>query len=660
MNKYISKISKNTAMLFAFAAMGGGMLTSCCDYLEQHGATNYSPEQVYQDAAMTRERVNSLYGALTSDRLYGQNLVINFCNNTDIECVDGMYEKSTHKEAGYRGWGNYEMASLIADSRNYDMYNELFAVVVNANDIISGVNKYIATSGENAAQQNASKAEAMTLRAIAYLDLIRLYGDVTYNFEKPNDDASIANSGKVNRDVILDTLIADLQEAAPLLPWAGENGYTTERITKGYAYGLLAQIALTRAGWAIREGDMNAIYGGKYAGQYETAETAKDVSDAKYPTQRPIEAKRKELYNIAKTALEAAKAGPHSLNSSFENLWAGIDAAQSTYNADPEILFQIPYGLNKSGELGYSVGIRLKEQTSEFGYTNSTGHMSLTAKLIYDYDKGDERRPVTCAPYSIINNDGKGQDDFVGNKPFAIACGKWNPRKMSNDWRQINLNAGGKFGYGINYIKMRYAQILLMYAEVLNELDDIEGAKNQILELRKRAFSNDIATATNYVSGLTTKKQVADAIMLEEELEFAGEGIRKWDLIRWNKLSSAIRETCASVKGHKNVNNNRAWDSRIGYNYKPGSTHEFDNASYSYGENFLTEIQVYSAGYQLTANFVGKDDNKQNLNAEYYCGGLIGSPERSIPVINRYLLPLPAQTITSSNGMMENSYGYAN
>ena len=60
-----------------------------------------------------------------------------------------------------------------------------------------------------------------------------------------------------------------------------------ERVTKGYAHGLLAQIALTRAGWAIRE-EAKSGY-----------ETATDYSDPVYPTQRPDADTRKSLYEKA-------------------------------------------------------------------------------------------------------------------------------------------------------------------------------------------------------------------------------------------------------------------------------------------------------------------------------------------------------------------------
>ena len=71
--------------------------------------------------------------------------------------------------------------------------------------------------------------------------------------ERSQSDLSNAYLGKTDRDEIMDSLITDLEEIIPDLPWAGEDGYTTEHVTRGYAHGLLANIALTRAGFAIRE-----------------------------------------------------------------------------------------------------------------------------------------------------------------------------------------------------------------------------------------------------------------------------------------------------------------------------------------------------------------------------------------------------------------------
>ena len=98
------------------------------------------------------------------------------------------------------------------------------------------------------------KGEALTLRAMLYLDLIRIFGDIPFKTDVSSTDLSNVYKGKTDRDEIMDSLIVNLKEAIELLPWAGEvSGYTTERATKGYAHALLANSALTRAGGAIRE-----------------------------------------------------------------------------------------------------------------------------------------------------------------------------------------------------------------------------------------------------------------------------------------------------------------------------------------------------------------------------------------------------------------------
>lgn len=91
--------------------------------------------------------------------------------------------------------------------------------------------------------------ESLTIRAMIYFDLLRYFGDIPLKLESSRSDLSNAYTGKTDRDAIMDTLMIDLEEAINYLPWADDvSGYTTERVTKGYAHGLLAQIALTRAG----------------------------------------------------------------------------------------------------------------------------------------------------------------------------------------------------------------------------------------------------------------------------------------------------------------------------------------------------------------------------------------------------------------------------
>ena len=66
--------------------------------------------------------------------------------------------------------------------------------------------------------------EALTMRAMVYYDIVKNYGDVPMRFEPTQPDGSNMYATKTDRDIILDQLLDDLDEAANYLPWAGEGG----------------------------------------------------------------------------------------------------------------------------------------------------------------------------------------------------------------------------------------------------------------------------------------------------------------------------------------------------------------------------------------------------------------------------------------------------
>ena len=72
---------------------------------------------------------------------------------------------------------------------------------------------------------------------MVYFDLVRIFGDIPFKREASKSDLSNAYLEKTDRDVIMDSLMNDLDEAIKYLPWADPvSGYTTERTTKGYAH----------------------------------------------------------------------------------------------------------------------------------------------------------------------------------------------------------------------------------------------------------------------------------------------------------------------------------------------------------------------------------------------------------------------------------------
>lgn len=634
----------------ACIAMGVISMSSCSDFLDQKSPSELETTDVYNSTYYTELRVNKIYGGLTQDRTYSQDLAIVWNLNSDIELVDGLGDDATNTTSE-RGNMNYNASP--AWSKISGVWDAIYGVIEDANDVVAGVrNSNLLTNGSTSEQQAMKRylGEALTLRAMCYLDLVRFFGDVPFKTEPSKSDLSNAYLSKTDRDEILDQLLVDLEEAVEMLPWADEvGGYTTERITKGYAHGLLAQIAMTRAGYAIRE---------KAKEGYETA----SYSDATYPTQRPAADVRTDLYARALKHLSAIiNNGTHQLNPSFENQWYLINQLQldKTYH---ENLFEIPMGRNVTGELGYTVGVRMNGVTTEYGYGNSSGKLKLTAPLLYSYDKNDLRRDITIAAYEI-KQDGKNTiESLLGNAPFGLYCAKWDCRKMSNEWLQENLKATAKHMTGVNPVKMRYSQVLLYYAECLNELAGPEGsyqgdagitALQALALVHNRAFS-EASIANNYMNNVPrTKEGFFEALVQENAWEFAGEGYRKWDLIRWNLLVDRIN---AFKQTYLNDLQSGKYPDKLYFNYSDAEQTKIDMNSVTW-YSLPSNPDDYAGsvdGFGKSAVGTGKD-KQVDTNLPTISSGLVGD---GVVVKNRYLMPIASTTISASNGKLHNSYGY--
>ena len=671
------KKTKTMKKIFSLMALSIGLIgiSSCSDFLDQNSPSEMNNTTVYNSAYYTGLRVNKIYGAMGQDQTYSQDFGITVNLNTDIELSNaiGFSGNGSVYAASARGAGHYNFTNSW--SRFADQWTRMYAIIEDCNDVITGVRNspLYPTGGSTREELGRDLGEALTMRAMVYFDLIRAWGDIPLKLDVTEADLSNAFLGKTDRDIIMDTLMTDLDEAIDLLPWAGENGYTTEQATKGYAHALLAQIAMTRAGYAIRE---QAKEG------YETAE----YTDATYPTQRPGQEERRALYERALQHLTAViTSGVHQLNPSFENEWYLLNQQQldMTYK---ENIFEIPMRYNVSSELGYSVGVRMTGgNTSTFGYTNNSGEVKLTAPFFYSYAPNDTRRDVTVATYEIRPRDGRAGaeaiEEMVTN-PFGFYVGKWNPRWMTSTWLADNLVASGKHTTGINVVKMRYANVLLFYAECMNELSGsadgtYEGsagltARQALALVHNRAFdAAHLPEAEAYIASLPADKDgFFNAIVDENAWEFAGEGFRKYDLIRWNLLHDKIVEMKQTFIRQLT---DGTYPKTIYFNYTDDAQTRIDFSTATF---YTPADEVNEADYDAHESWFGSnnpedpdadaDDVEELLNdlASINCGlvGTGGYPDPTgdvgITVKNRYLRPICTTTISDAQGSLRNSYDF--
>ena len=625
--------------------------TSCNDFLDQTSASEHTPENVWNSPYYSGLVLNKAYGSLTEDGTYAQVMAFTTSLNTDIELVDAGDANSYTAQGSERSYMNYN-AMAGGWSKAQTAWDNLYTGIEYCNNVIDGINGSSAATPETSEgrQMLAYKGEAITLRAMMYFDLIRNFGDVPLKLSETTTDLGNVYLEKTDRDEIMDKLIESLEEAVTLLPWAGESGYTTEHVTKGYAHALLAHIALQRAGWAIREHAK------------EGYETATENSDPTYPTQRASASERKAYYELALTHLnEVINSGVHQLNPSFENQWYLVN--QRTLDTKyHENMFEVPMGLNKSGELGYTVGVRISGASQKYGPKgNSSGKVKLTAPFFWSFDHKDLRRDLTCATYELKEEDGVLKENMQKNEPFKIYVAKWDIRKMNEEWRTAAKGSTEKVPTGINTVKMRYPQVLLMYAEVLNELngnpDDATGgagltARQALAMVHTRAFADrDKAEAETYVNGIPSNKDAFfEALVQENAWEFAGEGVRKFELERWNLLSKKIDEFKETFK----YQFENEYPKDLYYKtITEGNEVKIDMSSVCWyaepeDKTGYTKVSWWGTAKDDQTN----PDKNPMLALEYISAGLNST------VKNRYLMPIATSTIADAQGKIANSYGF--
>lgn len=503
-------------------------LPSCKKFLETESPSNLSPETVFSTTSMAKAAVMGLYGRMTDTYIYGQKLSVNWQGVSDIESNGTFSESNYSSPTNDYGAGNFFGDEYNATTRWQRLYE--FAEMATA--VVDGIrNSPIYES--SGAQMKPLLGEALTLKSLAFFELTRYWGDVPYKKEASKSDLSNVYMGKTDKDTIYHYLVKDLEEAQALLPWKGSDAEygTVERITKGFAKGLLARVALFAGGWSLRDANLFPN---------STAERHPTIQEINgYYVGRPQN--WREYYEIAaKHAGEmiGSPDNPHQLDPNFQNIWESVCGGRpNTFN---ENLFEVAFGMGNNGDIGSLMGYGVAGG-SKYGSRGFGGsYVTSTAYYFYSFDKEDKRRDVTLTWLQYT----AGNKESVNTNPMDVKLGKWRIYWMSDAYLAMHKTATSRVATGVNWILMRYSDVYLMYAEAMSQLagpDAVDAAAGisarQALEkVRERAFGAGSPRISDYDTDFFK------AIVNERAWEFGGESIRKQDLVRWGLLYDKIEE----------------------------------------------------------------------------------------------------------------------
>jgi len=198
---------------------------------------------------------------------------------------------------------------------------------------------------------------------------------------------------------------------------------------------------------------------------------------------------------------------------------------------------------------------------------------------------------------------------------------------------------------------MRYADILLMYAETENEINEgpTPEAKAALSKVRERAFESDLwpTKVTAYIESVSgSKEDFFEAIVDERAWEFGGEMLRKTDLVRWNLLGPKIREM--KEESHKIINDDPKYVDLVP-NYifwqtgSDGETIDILNPDYRLPGTAVPRYTRANWLPLMSASAKTAFTNSMNNVAHGYD-----------ETKNNHLHPINVNIITASNGVLEN------
>lgn len=478
---------------------------SCKDALKVEPEDFLQPNQFYRNENELNYALNGVYSTLTASNSPYQSVIARLGLDADEGYIN--YTADINSVADYR--------VVPTDTKVLGYWTVLYAGINRANFLLQGLEK----APVEETIKSKIKGEALFLRSFLYLLLVNRFGDIPLVLAPISgvkiEDLQIPQTPAKQ---VYQHILTEMEAASDLVGNATNPG----RVSKSAVWGIMARTCLYMAGQPINDQS-------KYA-----------------------EAK--------KWAEKVMQAGIHSLNPDYTQIF--INYAQDKYDIK-ESIWEVEYWGNgaapfqaAAGFVGRNNGIGTTRDKS-IGY--SLGALRTTEFLYKLYAANDLRRDWNIAPF-YYNADAS-KTFWAATHYFHRHCGKFR--------REYELLTKEEGRTPQNYPLLRYADVLLMYAEADCMSTGGSAVSTEALEklnmVRRRAFGkNPLIPDVTVDLANTNPTDFIDEIKNERARELAFESLRKSDLVRWgnletnmsyvkNELQAQLNSSSASIKARAEI-----------------------------------------------------------------------------------------------------------
>lgn len=545
-----------------FTLFSGAMmllaLSSCKgDFLNPTSPSIVDQEFIFTSAQRTRSVMDGIYDKFRDQaqyQFYGDGLYYAVdIAGSDIERHPEPFSKQPGRHWVETLQQNGTHASdyvLTSYSKVPSTYSGIYNIASRCNAIISAMEAsegFEAMMSGQPSQLSQLYGEAVAMRATVYHIAIQYFGDVPYAAK-----AGEAGVGLAPRDSVYDKLLEDLIRVEPVMFDLGScpDFPTTNKnyMSRTYVDALIGRIALHAAGYQTRRNDIKYVDGDGNALSFD--KIGSENNDAFYGRRSDW----KDLYQIAKKYYEiclqhlgtavfhdtdpraAEFDGKRIYNNPYQLFFQQMHDADDAY-AD-ESIYEYPMQIGTQDDArAYSMGRVSDGGERNFFPCKNYGQCRANPAYYFGYyDPEDMRRDVT---WCVTGSNGDGTEKLIPFPPSSKASGggitlnKWDENRQPNPWTAQQRRAG------INGPYMRISEVYLSYAEVCAVLGEDGAARQYLDKVRNRAFPAGKANTDAFIAQCGG---LFNAIIEERGFEFAGDGDRRWTLLRTGLFPEAIRK----------------------------------------------------------------------------------------------------------------------
>jgi hypothetical protein len=527
------KLQKNLQMkkiLFLLVSVTVIGLSGCQKFLDRKPLDASSVTTFLSNQAEMEQGLTGVYGA--SMWVIANNIPMLF----EIEATTDMAMKRGGNAADVMAMGDGG-PFLVNNSIVNNAWSQAYRLVQRANQQLVGMEN--GKANVSSATFNRIKAEAQVLRAWGYLHLMGWFGDVPF-YKVPPSVNEVLTAKRTPVATIVADLSKDMDEAAAAFDAAGTSPVQTlGRVNKAVALGIKAKLALLIRDYRTAAAACKTIMdGGQYslnpnfpnlfslAGQSTNA--GREILFIQtYPTDVNEPQNWGPILGVPRqvTNSQSSHFPSQALVDQFEDRSGNRIDASTTYDpANPR--------LNRDRRLAWSIYLPGDTMVHFASKTAALPYNNLRERTIFNIYSNIRRKfNWNTGVYDNVT----GNNDWIGAQAAGI---QWQVSATGNIggvgyvWNKYNDSTQYTFESKVGFILMRYAEILLTYAEAKIELNEIDGtvtgAINQV-----RARAGQPATA------LTSQSDLRTLIRRERAVEFASEGHRLFDLRRWDIYGKA-------------------------------------------------------------------------------------------------------------------------